>query len=228
MTPELLLAIGPSLVAIAVAFIGAWTQWRSRIADDARFAAQREADDQRWTMQREADEARMKLQISAEAESLAAAHVRAVELKVREERAALNRERAERLRREAATFVTLVGEARVMAASIAKAIQEGVQVGDWDRHDVYFAPWTSELQARLAAASSVMRIIGGDDVAKSAMQSHWSIRGDVEMMSTAYKQRDTGGISVSLNILRAGERDLEVFTGAVSGELARLEGEDDA
>lgn len=226
MTPELLLAIGPSLVAIAVAFIGAWTQWRSRIADDARFAAQREADDQRWSMQREADESRMKLQISAEAEALVAAHVRDVELKVREERSAFNRERAERLRREAATFVTIFGEAEAVVVSIAEALQKAVSARDWESRDAYFAPWTSDIQARLAAATAAMRIIGGGDAANLARQAHQNLRSDVDLMDTLYKQQNASCPTFFSWFQR--DKDLEDFTGAVSTELAQLAVSSDA
>ena len=65
-TPEQLLAIGPSLTAIAVAVIGLIGQIALRRGDDRRFTSQREDDDKRWREQRDADDARLRAQRQAD------------------------------------------------------------------------------------------------------------------------------------------------------------------
>lgn len=174
MTPEQLLALGPSVTAMFVALVGAFTQWRMRLADDKRFAEQRESDDRRWLAQREADGTRFSAEREAEIVRISATHEHSLQLRRIEDAVQSARDYNERLRGDAAEFVSVLGEAQSAIEAVHERYELLAREGRWGESTFALEPWTSDLRIRLTMATAMMSLYGGD-VARAAR----SIRGDL-------------------------------------------------
>lgn len=179
-TPEQLLAVAPSVVAIAIAVIGAIMQWRSRVADDRRLTAQREADQERWAKQRSTDESRWRAQLQSEQSKSVSEHERVLELKELERSEEREKEHFERLRSATADFVAVFGEALVATRRMFDEFNNAAAKNEWHQAIHIYAVWrNSDLPVRLSVATAKLRLHGpsvGDPASTAQETLRESIR----------------------------------------------------
>lgn len=209
MTPEQLQAVGPSAVAILIAVLGIIQQFFNRRADDKRLREQREADDvrsrelresddARWREQRTSDEARWRAQLEEEREKSATAHARAQDHKKQEAGDQSSRERSERLRTEAAEFVSIFGEA---LAFLSGFVDNDI-IGD--------PPELDDLKGRLSVSTARVRLISPGSGERASL-AHASI-----LTAFASLRDNPGYLKFNLQDADAG---LVAFTTAVTEEI---------
>lgn len=190
MTPEQLVAISSSVVAIAIALIGAVEQWRNRLADNSRLAAQREADDKRWTEQRSMDESRWSKQLRAEESRAANEHQRQLEVRQLERQDEQAKGRMENLRTDAIEFVTVFEEALVIARRVSERLVEASKQDEWNRASEIFAAWNSDLPVRLSSATAKLRL-HGTSVGDPASAAHTDLTGRIRSMFTNFAAQNS-------------------------------------
>lgn len=227
MTPEQLLAIGPSATAVFVALLGVVVQVFTRKADDARAAAQRAADDaraaaqremdeRRWREQREADESRFKAERDATIHRLATEHAQEMELRKHEESVKRATSHHERLRTDAAALLAVVGEVQAAAAIALERYKELMQCENWDMQGHLLASWSAELRARLAVAAATVTLYGGD-VGASARELKNTLDRYFSELAQDYQNGWTGPSSISL------DSPIDAFSAVVLAEAGDSE-----
>lgn len=158
----------------------------------------------------------MKAQRKAEDERFARAYEQQVETHARERRAALADEQAERLRVEAAEFITVLGEAWTAAYKVYDEATARHEKGQYV-NDTVWAAWTSDLTARLAVVTAKMIMYPGD-VAKQAEDAKDKVQGAVSnVMVQKFKMLDPSTLPK-----RTPAADIKAFTVAVAAERARI------
>lgn len=227
MTPEQLLAIGPSATAVFVALLGVVVQVFTRKADDARAAAQRAADDaraaaqremdeRRWREQREADEARFRAERDATIHRLTTEHAQEMELRKHEGSVKRATSHHERLRTDAAALLAVVGEAQAAAAIGLERYKELMQHENWHMQGHLLASWSAELRARLAVAAATVTLYGGD-VGASARELKNTLDEYFSVLAWEYQhyRRDPSDIQL--------DAPVDAFSAAVLAEVGDSE-----